>query len=131
MDFFGPFSWVLISLLAILMGALMGAFSEWLKFKTKQQKLGTSTRGLEDQVVQLERVLQAARADRDALAWRLENIETIASQAWDALHEPSASCQVAYGATLGSRYLNRMRARLMPAAAHRWPAVCADGFTHG
>ncbi|MEM6646856.1 MAG: hypothetical protein AAF730_11445 [Bacteroidota bacterium] len=90
MDFFGPFSWVLIPLAAIL----MGGFSEWLKFKSKQQKLGTSTRELEDQVVQLERDLQAARADRDALARRLENIETIVtSQTWDALHDPGVAQQ--------------------------------------
>lgn len=92
MELFGPFSWVLIPLAAILMGTLMGGFSEWLKFKAEQQKLGTSTRDLEDQVVQLERDLQAARADRDALARRLENIETIVtSQTWDALHDPGVA----------------------------------------
>ncbi|MEM1096692.1 MAG: hypothetical protein AAGJ10_19000 [Bacteroidota bacterium] len=95
MELFGPFSWVLIPLAAILMGTLMGGFSEWLKFKAAQQKLGTSTLELENQVVQLERDLQAARADRDALARRLENIETIVtSQTWDALHEPNAGRQV-------------------------------------
>ncbi|GAB5521476.1 MAG: hypothetical protein RhofKO_37270 [Rhodothermales bacterium] len=87
MELFGPFSWVLIPLAAIL----VGAFSEWLKFKAKQQQIGTSTRELEDQVVQLERDLQAVRADRDGLARRLENIETIVtSQVWDALHDASA-----------------------------------------
>ena len=90
MELFGPFSWVLIPLAAIL----VGAFSEWLKFKAKQQKLGTSTQELENQVVQLERDLQAVRADRDGLARRLENIETIVtSQMWDALHDASAEPQ--------------------------------------
>ena len=41
--------WVLIPIVAIL----VGAFSEWLKFKGKQAKLGTSTHELEQTVASL------------------------------------------------------------------------------
>lgn len=75
MDFW-PFSWVLIPLLAIL----VGAFKEWLKFKEKQQKLGTSTEGLEKTVEVQQKELEAAQR-------RIQNLEAIVtSQMWDVVH---------------------------------------------
>ena len=69
--------WVLIP----LAGILMGAFSEWLKFKEKQVKLGTSTSELEKTVVVQQQALEAAQH-------RIENLEAIVTnQVWDALHD--------------------------------------------
>ena len=77
MEYFWPFSWVLIPLLAIL----VGAFKEWLKFKEKQTQLGTSTEGLEKKVAaQQEELKQAQR--------RIQNLEAIVtSQMWDVVHD--------------------------------------------
>ena len=76
--------WVLIPLAAIL----MGGFKEWLKFKAKQEKLGTSTHELEATVERLTEALEASEAEREAVERRLQNLETIVtSQAWDALAE--------------------------------------------
>ena len=69
--------WVLIPLAAIL----VGAFSEWLKFKEKQVKLGTSTNELERTVTEQQQALAAAQR-------RIENLEAIVtSQVWDAMHD--------------------------------------------
>ena len=69
--------WVLIP----LAGICAGMFKEWLKFRSTQQKLGDSTRGLEKQVSGL-------KGEKDALLERIENLEAIvASQTWDALHD--------------------------------------------
>ena len=76
--------WILIPLAAIL----LGFFTEWLKFKSKQEKLGTSTHELEDTVRHLSEVLERSEAQRAKLTRRLENLETIVtSEAWDELHE--------------------------------------------
>ncbi|GIV60594.1 MAG: hypothetical protein KatS3mg043_1683 [Rhodothermaceae bacterium] len=73
--------WVLIPLAALL----LGGFSEWLKFKAKQQQLGASTGELEASVASLE--TQLAAAER-----RLRNLEAIVtSQLWDVLHDGSLS----------------------------------------
>ena len=69
--------WVLIPVVAIL----VGAFSEWLKFKEKQAKIGTSTSELEKTVVAQKEALEAAQR-------RIENLEAIVtSQVWDVLHD--------------------------------------------
>ena len=69
--------WVLIP----IAGILVGAFSEWLKFKEKQAKLGTSTSELEKTVVVQLQALEAAQR-------RIENLEAIVtSQVWDAMHD--------------------------------------------
>ena len=69
--------WVLIPIVAIL----VGAFSEWLKFKEKQAKLGTSTNELEKTVAAQQEALAAAQR-------RLENLEAIVTnQVWDAMHD--------------------------------------------
>ena len=75
--------WILIPLTAIL----MGGFKEWLKFKSKQDKLGTSTHELEGTVRELLEALERSEKQRAALTRRLENLETIVtSETWDALH---------------------------------------------
>ena len=74
--------WVLIPIAAIA----AGAFSEWMKFKAKQQKLGSSTEELEGALKQVR-----AELDRQAsLEKRVANLETIVtSQTWDVLLDPT------------------------------------------
>ena len=74
---FWAFSWIWIPIIAIL----AGTFTEWMKFKAKQQQLGTSTHELEKTVEQQQALL--AEAQR-----RLQNLEAIVtSQMWDAVHD--------------------------------------------
>lgn len=69
------FVWVLIPLAAIL----VGAFSEWLKFREKQLQLGNSTSNLEDEFKNLS-------TENERLEERIRNLEAIVtSQSWDAL----------------------------------------------
>ena len=69
--------WILIPLLAIL----VGGFSEWLKFKEKQNRLGASAHDLEKTVGEQQAALEAAER-------RIQNLEAIVtSQVWDALHD--------------------------------------------
>ena len=69
--------WVLIPIVAIL----VGAFSEWLKFKEKQHKLGSSTDELEKTVEAQQQALEAAER-------RLRNLEAIVTtQMWDVVHD--------------------------------------------
>lgn len=76
--------WVLIP----LAGILMGGFSEWLKFRSKQEKIGTSTSELEEHTRVLREKLEASEEERQRLTERVQNLETIVtSQAWDTLHE--------------------------------------------
>lgn len=81
---FGPGTiWILIPLLALL----VGAFTEWLNFKSKQKELGTSAHELEKTVRTLEQALEKSEAERRRVVQRLENVEAIVtSEAWDALH---------------------------------------------
>ena len=93
--------WVLIPLAAIM----VGAFSEWLKFKEKQVKLGTSTNELERLVAAQEQALEAAQR-------RIRNLEAIVtSQVWDLMSDealPKAERQ---------RALDQARLHLEPPAA--------------
>lgn len=76
--------WVLIPLAAIL----VGGFKEWLEFKSRQEKLGTSTHELEEHTRTLREALERSEAEREKLTGRVQNLETIVtSQAWDALPE--------------------------------------------
>ena len=69
--------WVLVA----LGGLLVGAFSEWLKFKEKQAKLGTSTAELEHNLSEQQHALEAAQR-------RIEHLEAIVtSQVWDTVHD--------------------------------------------
>ena len=64
-----------------IVALLIGGLKMWIDFKSKQEKLGTSTHDLEEAVQQLE-------ADRAALRRRVENLEAIVtSEEWDALPE--------------------------------------------
>ncbi|MEQ9104726.1 MAG: hypothetical protein RIE53_08515 [Rhodothermales bacterium] len=75
--------WVLIPLAAIL----VGAFSEWLKFREKQLQLGDSTSSLEHEFKTLSE-------ENERLVERIRNLEAIVtSQSWDAL--PKIDPQVA------------------------------------
>ncbi len=69
--------WVLIPIVALL----VGGFTEWLKFKAKQQRLGSSTSELEKTVVAQQQALGAALQ-------RIQNLEAIVtSQMWDVVHD--------------------------------------------
>lgn len=73
--------WVLIPITALL----VGAFSEWLKFREKQQQLGASADELEARVAALEN-------EREHIRRRLQNLEAIVtSQMWDVMHDDTLS----------------------------------------
>ena len=73
--------WILIPLFALL----VGAFSEWLKFKEKQNKLGASTHELEATLTDQQQALEAAQR-------RIQNLEAIVtSQMWDVVHDDTLS----------------------------------------
>ena len=87
MEYFWPFSWILIP----LAGILAGTFKEWLKFKEKQNQLGNSTANLEDNVAELTKSLEKSEQNRKVLIERIQNLETIVtSQNWDLLDPQSA-----------------------------------------
>lgn len=80
---FLPFVWVLIPLAAIA----VGAFKEWLKFKAKQDRLGTSTAELERVVDGLRQDLKQSEDSRRRLVERIQNLETIVTtEMWDVVH---------------------------------------------
>ena len=71
------FIWVLIP----IAGICAGMFKEWLKFREKQNQLGSSTQNLEKLVAEL-------RQRDQALVERVENLEAIVvSQTWDAVQD--------------------------------------------
>ncbi len=74
--------WVLIPLAAIL----VGAFEQWLKFRAKQEKLGTSTAQLEGIVEDLTERLEESETTRERLEQRIQNLETIVTSVdWDQM----------------------------------------------
>lgn len=101
MDMFWAFSWIWIPIIAIL----AGAFTEYLKFKEKQRKLGSSTEELEKRFDEQKQALDAAQR-------RIQNLEAIVtSQVWDVVHDdalPEAERQ---------RALAQARIHLDPAPA--------------
>ena len=89
--------WVLIP----IFGILAGAFSEWLKVRSKQQALGASAQGLEKEVATLRR-------ENDLLVERVQNLEAIVvSQTWEVLSDRNlpASDRERRAATVASREL--------------------------
>jgi len=73
------FSWVLIP----IAGILAGAWSEWLKFKEKQSKLGASAETLEASFETLSKKLDEQNQE---LVRRIQNLEAIVTSAdWDQL----------------------------------------------
>jgi hypothetical protein len=70
--------WVLI---LPIIAILVGGFSEWLKFREKQVKLGASTKDLEHTVAEQQKALDTATR-------RIQNLEAIVtSQLWDDVHD--------------------------------------------
>jgi hypothetical protein len=68
-----------------IFGMLMGMFKQWLRFKERQNQLGTSTNNLEKLVAEL-------RQRDQALAERVENLEAIVvSQTWDVVQDKTLS----------------------------------------
>ncbi len=77
----GQWVWVLIPIVAILAGTI----KEWIKIRSRQQQIGSSTREIERMVARLE-------AREQELLDRIQNLETIVvSQTWDALHDKGLS----------------------------------------
>ena len=73
--------WVLIP----VFGIFAGMFNEWLKFRAKQNQIGSSTQNLEKLVAEL-------RQRDQALAERVENLEAIVvSQTWDVVQDRTLS----------------------------------------
>jgi len=69
--------WVLIP----IFGIAAGMFREWLKFRQKQNQIGSSTKNLEKLVAEL-------RQRDQALAERIENLEAIVvSQTWNVVQD--------------------------------------------
>jgi septal ring factor EnvC (AmiA/AmiB activator) len=80
--------WVLIPLAAIL----VGGFTEWLKFKQKQERLGASTTEIEEELRALEEKQRQRDERQQALERRIQNLETIVtSETWDALVDGEAT----------------------------------------
>ncbi len=76
--------WVLIPIVAII----MGGWSEWLKFKAKQTKLGVSTESLESEFEKMSARLEKQNA---TLIERVKNLEAIVtSPDWDNITDPPA-----------------------------------------
>jgi len=88
----------LVSLVAVVMvfaipilGIALAGYKEWLKFKSKHQELGTSTREVEARIDALQDRLADLEEERDALRERVQNLETIVtSEAWIAEHDETA-----------------------------------------
>lgn len=75
--------WIVIIVLASL---ALGGFTEWLKFKGKQEKLGASTSELESELQDLKETLREREQRQQALERRIQNLETIVtSESWDVL----------------------------------------------
>ena len=74
-------TWVyLIPIVAIL----VGGFTEWLKFKEKQLKLGSTTDSLSGELDELLDRLNATESENLAMNVRIKNLEAIVTtQMWD------------------------------------------------
>ena len=73
------FAWVLIP----LAGIMAGMWSEWLKFKEKQARLGSTAESLESSFEELSGKLEAQNR---ALVERIQNLEAIVTSAdWDRI----------------------------------------------
>ncbi len=77
----------------VFMAFLFAGYREWLKNRSTRTPAGTSDdlsatlQSLEERLAQLER-------EREALAERIQNLETIVtSEAWIAQHDPSADTE--------------------------------------
>lgn len=76
--------WVLIPIVVII----MGGWSEWLKFKEKQTKLGASSESLESEFQKMSVRLEKQNA---TLIERVKNLEAIVtSPDWDQITDPPA-----------------------------------------
>ena len=74
-----------------ILGIALAGYKEWLKFKSKHQELGTSTRAVEDRIDGLQDRIARLEDERKALRKRVQNLETIVtSEAWIAEHDDSA-----------------------------------------
>lgn len=75
--------WLVIPIIAIVLGTFSKLAKTWMRLKAQQQLLGASNRELEQEVTALQK-------DRDTLRQRLENLEAIVvSQTWDAVNAHS------------------------------------------
>ncbi|MEF8816572.1 MAG: hypothetical protein V5A20_04065 [Salinibacter sp.] len=73
-----------------ILGIALAGYKEWLKFKSKHQELGTSTRAVEKRIDGLQDRIARLEDEREALQERVQNLETIVtSEAWIAKHDDS------------------------------------------
>lgn len=80
--------WAYIWVLIPLAGIMAGMWSEWLKFKEKQARLGSTAESLESSFGELSRKLES---QNEALISRIQNLEAIVTSAdWDRLTEVEA-----------------------------------------
>ena len=80
--------WILIP----LAGIAAGVIQDYLKFKEKTRRLGTSTDDLERTVVALRQELETVRSERDEMIRRVENLETlVTSRVWHAVSDDRLS----------------------------------------
>ncbi len=80
--------WAYIWVLIPLAGIMAGMWSEWLKFKEKQARLGSTAESLEASFEDLSNKLEA---QNESLITRIQNLEAIVTSAdWDRLTEVDA-----------------------------------------
>lgn len=78
--------WILVALAPFL----IGGFTEWLKFKEKQLKLGNTADSLSDELHAMTSQMDELRTVNDRLNERVKNLETIVTtQAWDEVVDSS------------------------------------------
>lgn len=75
--------WAYVWVLIPLAGIMAGMWSEWLKFKEKQARLGNTAESLESSFAELSSRLEAQNR---VLVERIQNLETIVTSAdWDQI----------------------------------------------
>lgn len=80
--------WILIP----LAGIAAGVIKDYLQFKEKTRRLGTSTDELERTVVALRQELETVRSERDEMIRRVENLEAlVTSRVWRAVSDDRLS----------------------------------------
>ena len=74
-----------------IVAILVGGFTEWLKFKEKQLKLGNTTNSLAGNVDDIQKSLDEAKTDNKLLQDRIRNLEAIVTtQMWDDVVDQSS-----------------------------------------
>lgn len=76
--------WILVAITPFL----IGGFTEWLKFKEKQLKLGNTADSLSGELESMTQQMKELESVNEKLNQRIQNLETIVTtQAWDDVVE--------------------------------------------